>query len=113
MQRNQAKLLWDLIDSGRAITTYISGMNFESFKHDTKTQDAVERRLEIIGEILRRLRESNEELLASKIPDYFKVIGLRNQITHGYDKIQLSAIWDHITHHLPSLVDQSEEWLNS
>ena len=113
MQRNHAKLLWDLVDSGRAITTYVSGMDFEKFKHDPKTQDAVERRLEIIGEILRRLREIDEDLLASKISDYYKIIGLRNHITHGYDKIELSAIWDHILHHLPALVAQSEDWLNS
>ena len=112
MQRKQSKLLWDLVDSGRAVESYISGMEFEAFKKDAKTQDAVERRLEIIGEVLRRLREIDEDLLASKLPDYYKIIGLRNLIAHGYDKIQISSIWDHVNNHLPLLVEKSEAWLN-
>jgi len=72
----------DILESLDLISQYIGVMDFDDFKEDRKTIDAVARNLEIIGE-------------ASKfIPDYIKrkysdvdwagMVGLRNRITHDY-----------------------------
>lgn len=54
----------------------------------------MERRLEIAGEALKRLREIDEASLSEQIPDYFRIIGLRNHIAHGYDNVDLATLWD-------------------
>jgi uncharacterized protein with HEPN domain len=56
-------------------------MDFEAFKEDTKTQDAVIRNLEIIGEASGRLPEAVRH--AAPGIEWRKVVGIRNIIAHG------------------------------
>lgn len=112
MQPNQKKLLWDVLENCRAIVRYQQGSEFAEFQNDDKTQAAIERRLEIIGEGLRRLREIDEVLLSEKVPEYFKIIGLRNHIAHGYDSVELETLWDVSKNHIPPLIEKVEAWMN-
>lgn len=50
MPRHPHQYLEDIINSVESIRIFISGMNYESFKNDKKTIDAVVRNLEVIGE---------------------------------------------------------------
>lgn len=54
MQRELVYLL-DILQSSEMIQRFISGMDRTAFEEDIKTQDAVIRRIEVIGEALRRL----------------------------------------------------------
>lgn len=97
MQHRTEKLLWDLLDSGNSIRRFVSGMSYDDYLEDEKkTQSAVERKFEIVGEVLKRLRDLDEEVLSLKIPEYYKIIGMRNIIANGYDKIEVKSIWDHV-----------------
>ena len=49
MQRDDAYLL-DILDAAKLAATYVSTKSKETFLRDTQCQDAVIRRLEIIGE---------------------------------------------------------------
>ena len=55
MSRDPAVLLEDVAQAASEIAGFIEGLEFEVFDHDTRTQRAVERNLEIIGEALNRL----------------------------------------------------------
>lgn len=61
---------------------------------------AVERELEIIGEALNGMEkiDSSIEITAKR-----QIIGLRNRVIHGYDKIDDKIIWGTIIKHLPIL----------
>ena len=51
----QLGLLRDILDSGLRISAYVSGTDEAGFVADSEKQDAVLRRLEIIGEAASRL----------------------------------------------------------
>ena len=47
--------LWDMLDSAKTISSFVSGVNFSQYMQDKKLQLAVERALEIIGEAAGRV----------------------------------------------------------
>lgn len=61
---------------------------------------ATERNLEIIGEAMNRILKEDPGF---HIENSKKIIGLRNQIIHGYDSVSDESIWGIITVHLPKL----------
>ena len=85
-------------------------MDFEEFKSDRVIQLAIERELEIIGEALNRLSRMNERRLELNIPEYTKIIGLRNIISHGYDIVDPEIIWDTIIHKVPDLMKKVDNY---
>jgi uncharacterized protein with HEPN domain len=54
-KRSDRAFLSDILEAIRRIQAYTTEMTFEAFLRDTKTQDAVPRNLEIIGEATKRL----------------------------------------------------------
>ncbi len=97
--------LFDIIQSIEEIESYFSDKpkRFEDYLSDTKTQRAVERNIEIIGEAVSRVLKADPEF---KLENTHKIIGARNRIIHGYDKISHEVIWSIVINHLPKL--QSE-----
>ena len=79
-------------------------MSQEAFEEDVKTQDAVIRRIEIIGEAVRRL---SVEFCAQypHIP-WRQIRGMRNKLIHEYDRVDLVAVWDVIQQDIPPLIAQ-------
>lgn len=73
----------------------------ESFFVDRKTQDAVVRNLEIIGEATKRLSNS----LKDAHPDvsWKPIAGMRDKLIHDYFGINLQLVWDVVERDLPVL----------
>lgn len=92
MHRDPRLYLDDILDAIGNIREYTAGMDFDLFQQDRKTQDAVVRNLEIIGEAAGRLSRSYRAV-ASEI-DWRKIIGLRNILIHEYFGISKPIIWD-------------------
>ena len=67
MSRDPAVLLEDVAQAASEIAGFIEGLEFEAFSHDIRTQRAVERSFEIIGEALNRFSRLSPEL-ATRIP---------------------------------------------
>src|SRR5665213_2842923 len=98
MQVRQAAYLLDILHSTEAIQSYIQGYSREDFLRDPKTQDAVLRRLLVIGEAAARL---NAETVASfETLPFRKMAGLRNRVVHDYGQIDLEIIWDTVSDHM-------------
>jgi uncharacterized protein with HEPN domain len=72
-------------------------------KADIRTQDAVVRNLEIIGEASGRLPDAVRQE-ASEI-EWRKIVGIRNILAHGYFDISLPIIWDVVQNKLDELFD--------
>ncbi len=56
-KRTDKEFLSDILEAVHRIGTYVKGMSYEAFLGDTKTQDAVMRNLEIIGEATKNISE--------------------------------------------------------
>ena len=92
MPRDFRLYLDDILDAVHQIRVYIAGMNEDDFAKDRKTQDAVIRNLEIIGEAAGNLPDQFQKM-AQEI-DWRKIKGLRNILIHEYFGINLPIIRD-------------------
>jgi uncharacterized protein with HEPN domain len=83
----------------------------DAFMADGKTQDAVVRNLEIIGEATKRVSED----LRNKYPDipWKQAAGLRDVLSHDYMSIDLTIVWNVIDSRLPALREAVRELLTS
>jgi uncharacterized protein with HEPN domain len=96
-------MLLDAIASGDRIESWTRTMSREAFFDDRRTQAAVEREFEIIGEAMTRLRRDFPEV-AAQVPELREVIDFRNLLSHGYDSIDLRVVWSLAQHELPAFV---------
>ena len=97
--------LYDILQSIKEIDSYYDNRPkiFEEYISDTKTKRAIERNLEIIGEAANRILKKDKNF---KLSNADKIIGTRNRIIHGYDKISDDLIWSIVINHLPKLKDE-------
>jgi uncharacterized protein with HEPN domain len=91
MERDLQSLL-DMLQSARIIMDYVAGRSKEEVTTDLQLQDAMIRRLLIIGEAAKRVSEPTRQNL-EKIP-WFAINGMRNRLVHEYDDVDLDVIWD-------------------
>jgi uncharacterized protein with HEPN domain len=94
--------LLDALDSCHAIGRYTAGLDLAAYERDAMVQDAVERRLGVIGEALHRA-ETLDPALSDQLPELRQIVGLRNRVIHGYDDINAEIVWDAVQNKLPSL----------
>ncbi len=94
--------LYDILQSINEIDSYFENKQkiFAEYITDIKTKRAIERDLEIIGEAVNRIIKKDKHF---KIENAEKIIGTRNRIIHGYDKISDDLIWSIVINHLPKL----------
>lgn len=65
-----------------------------TFEKDIKTQKAVVRSYEVIGEIAKRLPQSLRDEYDSI--DWRRLIGFRDFLAHNYDRIVVRLLWEAI-----------------
>ncbi|MBT3193143.1 MAG: DUF86 domain-containing protein [Verrucomicrobia bacterium] len=110
MDKRIREWLQDILDQAHEIRDFTAGIVFETYQADHKTQAAVERKFEIIGEALNRIRAANEELLED-IRDSRSIISFRNILAHGYDSIEERIVWGIIESDLHNLITDVEKLL--
>jgi len=99
----QTGLLLDMRDSAAAISEYIKGISRAAFYENEEKQDAVLRRLEIIGEAAGRIApEVQKEFPA--IP-FREIRGMRNIIAHDYGEVDLERVWITANEDVPVLLE--------
>jgi uncharacterized protein with HEPN domain len=84
-------------------------MSYEGFLADFKTQDAVIRNLEVIGEAARSLPEEVRERTITV--DWGKLSGFRNILIHEYFGVSLPIVWNVIDTKLGELEDACKQIL--
>src|SRR5688572_26434278 len=110
MTDETTKRLRDALAACRAIARFTEGLDFPAYEASELVRSAVERKLEIVGEALKRA-EDEDAALVEQVPDLRKIVGLRNRVIHGYDAVDDEIIWDVVRHKLPALEQQIIELL--
>lgn len=91
----------NILQSIDRIESYISSKDQEIFVSDFKTQDAVVRQLEIIGEATKRIsqdfRNSNPGI------PWADMAGMRDVLIHDYIDVDLEIVWKTASESIPLL----------
>ena len=99
--KSDKEYLLDNISSIERIEMYIENLNYPEFLKDLKSQDAVIRNIEIIGEAAGRLSFGLIKQHSS-IP-WDKIKGTRNKLIHNYSGTNFDILWNIIKEDLPDL----------
>lgn len=90
-----------ILDAISKIEKYVKSMELEKFLKDSKTQDAVVRELEVIGEATKRLSEETRQR-CPEVP-WTEVAGTRDRLIHAYFDVDLAEVWKTVERDLPQL----------
>ena len=91
MKREAGIYIDDIIESISLVERYIKAINKEKFDNNTQLQDAVIRRLEIIGEAAKNMPEDVKKEYP-EVP-WEKIAGMRNVLIHEYFGINIERVW--------------------
>lgn len=100
-RRRDAELVKDIREAIGRISRYIEDVSYAAFLEDTKTQDAVVRNLEVIGEAVRGLSEEFRQQHADL--NWKAMAGMRDRLIHHYFGVNWDVVWDVIQQKLPEL----------
>lgn len=102
-----------ILDAIERISRYVGDMDEVAFLNDSKTQDAVIRNFEIIGEASRNIERYHSQFAAEHghLPFGF-AYEMRNALAHGYFKVDLQIVWKTIHVSLPELHQQIRQLLD-
>lgn len=92
----------DMLEAIERITSYVEGMTTRDFVADGRTQDAVIRNLEILGEASKRIPFA----IIQRHPDlpWSRIADMRNILVHEYHSVDPEIILDAARNDLPPLV---------
>ncbi|WP_394751705.1 DUF86 domain-containing protein [Crenothrix sp.] len=96
------------LESIGLIQSYTEGYDLTEFLGDRRTQDAVIRNLEIIGQAL---KDFGVEILLEKQPNmpWRQIAGMRNVLAHEYLGVDIVMVWETIQTHIDGLQQSLEE----
>jgi len=100
-KRTDSELLADISEAIHRIQQYISDMTYDNFLKDKRTQDAVVRNLEIIGEAAKNL--SGDIIKRYPQIPWKKLSGVRDRLIHHYFGVNLDIVWAISYQELPDI----------
>lgn len=104
MKKDSKIFLYHILESIEAIEKHTENISKEKFSKNIIVQDAVIRRIEIIGEAARNLPSD----FKAKHPgiEWRAISGMRDKLIHGYFGVDLNVIWQTIKEDIPQLKKQ-------
>ena len=109
MTRQYQDALRDILDVIEKAQTFVAGIDFDTFEANDEKTFAIIRALEIIGEAVKQIPES-ERARYPQIP-WKAVAGMRDKLIHGYYVVSLTRVWETVQRDLPPLHEVVSEML--
>jgi len=105
MKRDIRVYLEDILNSIARIEAYTTDMTLEQFEGNGQVQDAVIRRLEIIGEAVKQIPDD----IRARHPNipWKKIIGMRDILIHAYFGVHVERTWKVVKENLSSLKEET------
>jgi len=110
MEADQFGRLRDILQAARLIASYLKGTTEGDFLANSEKQDAVIRRLEIIGEATAHLTETTRQAIP-ELP-FRKMRGMRNIVAHDYGNVDLKIVWEVALVQLPEICGILEKFFS-
>lgn len=94
--------LQDVMDAITDMESCFEGFpqRYDMFEQSIPLRCVVERKVEIMGEAINRIKKHNPEFA---IPNGRAIIDTRNRIIHSYDNVTPEFLWSLVTRHIPVL----------
>ena len=104
------KYLQDVLDAIDELEGFFADFpkRFDLFEKDGLRVCAVERKTEIMGEAINRIRKKDPTF---EIPNAKEIINTRNRIIHGYDSVEKEFLWGLVLRHIPQLKKDVERFI--
>jgi uncharacterized protein with HEPN domain len=103
-KRHDKDFLEDITVCLARIIDYTAGITYDEFLADLKTQDAIIRNIEVIGEASKQL-SSELKNSCPNIP-WKMIAGTRDRLIHGYFGVNIDVIWEIASIDVPVLVEE-------
>ena len=110
-KRMDADLIQDIIESIHRIISYTENISYDKFLKDYKSQDAVIRNLEILGEAVKLLSVKIKEKYPH-IP-WKDITGTRDKLIHDYFGVNIDIVWDIVKTEIPKILPEVEKILTN
>ena len=110
MEDELLKHLYDVREAAATILRFVQGKTFDDYEQDELLRSGVERKFEIIGEALNRIRKDDPTVL-DKIREHRSIVSFRNILIHGYDSIDNRIVWGTVEDGLGNLLEDVEQLL--
>ena len=102
-RRSYSDYLQDIQHAVDEALEFVDGMEFPAFAVDRRTNLAVVRSLEIIGEATRHIPASTRRRFP-QVP-WLDMVAMRNKLIHEYYGVDLEVLWHTLQEDLPPLRD--------
>jgi uncharacterized protein with HEPN domain len=99
--RDYRHFLADIIEAAEKVAGFIQGMTLEAFLSDEKTQYAVVRGLEVIGEATKKLPAPLKES-HPQVP-WRQMAGMRDKLVHDYFGVNSEVVWKTAIEDIPRI----------
>lgn len=94
-----------MLDCAKLAISYLEGVDKSDFLRDTRTQQAVNMNLLIIGEMASRLAQEHSDFVKKHLEvPWRNMAAMRNRIAHGYFELDLDIVWDTVLTAPPELI---------
>ncbi|HEX4840440.1 MAG TPA: HepT-like ribonuclease domain-containing protein [Rhabdochlamydiaceae bacterium] len=100
-----------MLDAAKAICQHIANKKASDLEQDRLLLGGIIRKLLLIGEAANAVSPMSQAKILD-IP-WKEVIGMRNQLIHGYFDISYRIIWSTATEDIPQLIVKLEKILHS